>query len=145
MKLINSILTILTFTTLAFADQKPSYTLDSKEIIGTYTNPSNKTDKAEVIKNKQKITVNFPDEGVEAVVYEKEGKLLFSTGVLDSGECDDPGCRVLVKITGIIYPKEIKNQWVPTVKATFVHNYLHPEYDGDSEGEEKTTEHYFKK
>lgn len=74
----------------------------------------------------------------------RSGAYVFTTGELN-GECDDPGCSYVTKLSGVVYLKKVGTKKVPTVKINVRSVYPYPEYDGDMEGEQTTTLRWGKK
>jgi len=123
---------------------RPSYTLRSRTPLGEYT--SNEScaggfdvcDRIVVKKVDGKIQVELGWDGwLKTEAWVSRGVLLFSTGDMQ-GDCDDPGCGNLVKITGVIYPVREGDRWVPQVKATVTADFPYPEEPESPEGEVRT-------
>jgi hypothetical protein len=79
---------------------------------------------------------------IDGQVYElnrtRSGSYVFTSGDLD-GECDDPGCSYLTKMSGVVYLKKVGTRKVPYAKITMRRMYPYPESDGDLEGEQTET------
>jgi hypothetical protein len=67
----------------------------------------------------------------------RSGAYVFTSDEIN-GECDDPGCNYLSKVSGVVYLKKVGTKKVPSIKLTTKRMHPYPEYEGDIEGE--TTE-----
>jgi hypothetical protein len=132
---------------------RPSYTVHSVAIRGEYRANDQEYcpggfDACEQIKvhyESGKLRLEFGDydayygywqEGASA--WSERGVVLFDTGEL-TGDCDDPGCGNMLRITGVIYPVKVGDAWVPRIKASYSAEFPYPEQEGDNEGIVKTT------
>jgi hypothetical protein len=125
---------------------RPKYTLASRAIFGAYTSDEGCPGGFEacysltVAREDGKTTIKFGDYSEYPVtIWASRGVVLFSTGDMGSGDCDDPGCGDMLKVSGVIYPVKKGDAWVPRIKATYVAEFLHPEEDDAPEGEITTT------
>lgn len=69
----------------------------------------------------------------------RSGAYVFDSGDLSGGDCDNPGCHLTTKISGVVYLKREGSAKRPAVKVNVRLVYPFPEYDGDLEGEHTTT------
>lgn len=67
----------------------------------------------------------------------RSGAYVFTSDELN-GECDDPGCNYLSKVSGVVYLKKVGTKKIASIKLTTKRMHPYPEYEGDIEGE--TTE-----
>lgn len=127
-------LLLLASTAFAAPSERPAYRAMSPEVQGAYRSQHTQA----VVHNG---FVSLPDYGVEVALQETaSGALVFTTGDLD-GECDNPGCSILRKITGVLYPQRRGNEWLPTLKIRITQDYPYPEEAGAPEGEQTETEY----
>jgi hypothetical protein len=126
---------------------RPKYTLSTALVRGTYV--ANASCPATsgcqdlyVVMERGRLVVRFEDgdtyysADMVADVWASGGNLLFSTKnrLEGRGDCDDPGCGNIEKVTGIIYPVRVGNAWVPGIKTTYQMEYKFPDWDGAPEG-----------
>jgi hypothetical protein len=74
----------------------------------------------------------------QARTWTENGVVLFTTGELQ-GDCDDPGCGNMMKITGVIYPVKVGDAWVPRIKAQYTAEFLYPDDEESPSGIVHTT------
>lgn len=94
-----------------------------------------------------KLVIHFGADGNDHhldLTKTRSGAYVFTTGDLN-GECDDPGCGYVTKVSGVVYLKKVGSKKVPSLKLTVREQFDHPEYDGDLEGEQTTTLRWAKK
>ena len=68
----------------------------------------------------------------------RSGAYVFTSDEIN-GECDDPGCSFLSKVSGVVYLKKVGTKKVPSLKLTVKKQHPYPEYEGDIEGETSET------
>lgn len=78
------------------------------------------------------------DDVTYELAHVKSGAYVFSSGDL-SGDCDDPGCAYVSKVSGVLYLKKVGTKQKPSLKLTVREQHPHPEFDGDLEGETTST------
>ncbi|MBK6692169.1 MAG: hypothetical protein IPG50_08185 [Myxococcales bacterium] len=131
----------------------PRYTLESPEIFGDYASDDGCAGgfdvcySVKVRRSGDKVEVVLGDESFGAVVapaWMSRGSVLFSVDGLE-GDCDDPGCGNLQKISGVIYPVKKGTKWVPQVKASIVADFPFPDEQEAPSGEVKSVVRYKKK
>lgn len=121
-----------------------SQTIKESDLPGEYFGNAQK---ASISKdNTGNFIIKFPFYDQVVKLSRKDDKMyVFTTGELDLGECDDPGCTILRRIYGIVYFKTTSGTTKLTVKATFDQENPHPESSDDPEGLTKTVEYLTKK
>lgn len=133
------------------SETKPTYDLDTDHILGVYGGEdwcSGGFDACVDAEIRAKEEGGYEIElgggqywdGYMADLHESNGVLLFSTGDRyddtgpDFDDCDDPGCGNVLKISGVIYPKKIDGQWVPTIKSYYTIDFPFPDEEEAPEG-----------
>jgi hypothetical protein len=142
--------------------EKPRYTRETEEVLGEYTNDESCTGGFDAC---ERIVLRRAGDRLEVVIgnyaqyYGKDlvveahptpnGVLVFTTGELDNerpwGDCDDPGCGNIRKVSGVVYPVAEGDTWRPRVRATYTLEFLYPDEDDAPEGELRETRHLTKK
>lgn len=124
---------------------KPKYTVRTAAVLGEYASNDSCAggfdvcDHAVLRRNGDKLEIALGSyEPIVAEVHASKGVLVFTTGELPFGDCDDPGCGNLVKISGVVYPVAQGSKWVPQVKATVIADFPFPEEEESPEGEVKS-------
>ena len=74
----------------------------------------------------------------------RSGAYIFS-GPEQWGDCDNPGCRDIVHVSGVVYLKRVGNTKRPPIKVNVRLDYPHPEEEGDLEGEHMETVRFEKR
>lgn len=135
-------------------EKTPRYTLAATHLLGRYEGSDfckggptacEWADVAELAPGKWQIAFGAGEytPGYVARVWQRNGVLLFSTGDRygydgpDNDDCQDPGCLNLLKITGVIYPRKVDGQWVPTIKAHVTIDFPHPDEREAPRGEHR--------
>ena len=94
-------------------------------------------DTVKVTRSGTKLTIDL-DGTKYPLSKTRSGAYVFSSGEI-YGECDDPGCSYLAKVSGVVYLKKVGTRKVASIKLTVTRNYDHPEYEGDIEGPQTET------
>lgn len=125
--------------------------LRSPSFSGTYAANTSDDDQGvydlKVEQRGSKLVIHFGADGNDHnldLTKTRSGAYVFTTGDIN-GECDNPGCGYVTKVSGVVYLKKVGTKKVPTVKLTVREQFDHPEYDGDLEGEQTTTLRWSKK
>jgi hypothetical protein len=128
---------------------RPKYTTRSVAIRGEYRAGANDycaggfdaCDRIVLSYENRKLKIKFGYEYTDytAEAFTQNGVVVFSTGEMTDGDCDDPGCGNMTKISGVIYPVRVGNAWVPRVKATYSTDFPYPDEPDAPEGIVKTT------
>jgi hypothetical protein len=110
----------------------------SSDLAGTYkANTDDDSydfgDTVKVTRSGTKLTVDLDGEKY-ALGRTRSGAYVFSSGEIN-GECDNPGCSYLSKVSGVVYLKKVGTKKVASIKLSVTRNHIAPEYVGDLEGE----------
>lgn len=128
----------------------PRYDLSSDVVLGEYTSDEgcpggfDACERVVVRRSGAKVEVSFGFDAFGSRSYIasawSDGRvILFSTGDITDGDCDDPGCGNLVRMSGVIYPVRVGQRWVPQVKATYAVDFPFPDEPDAPDGEVRTT------
>lgn len=91
-----------------------------------------------------KSVVRFEEEGVEALLQVRKGKMVFVAEELSQVSCDDPGCNNLLEIRGELARKRVNGVCRIVLKTKTTREFPYPESEGDPEGEVTELRNYYK-
>jgi len=133
---------------------KPRYTVDSEIVLGTYSSTEGCAGGFDICED---IEVRRTPTGLEVklghfdmfgappflvpVREADNGVIVFSSGDLPNhrpfGDCDNPGCGNIVRVSGVVFPAAEDGRWVPRLKAFYTFDFPFPDEHDAPHGEVK--------